>query len=396
MLRSVIISPDQEVADHLEEVLAATGEMSIVRKLDCYPDVTDMVRTLRACAPDVVFLNFESADRAQALVKLIESEAHGLQMVAFHRECDSAILRETMRAGVREFLSEPFEFDTVRESIEHLKAQLQRHPPTHEFASNIFSFLPSKAGVGTSTLALNVSSALARPGTRVLLADMDLSSGMQRFMLKLQNKYSVIDAVEHALDMDESLWPTLVTTIGSLDVLHAGRVNPNFRIENAQIRALTDFMRRNYQALCFDLSGNLERYSVEIMQESKRVFLVCTPEIPSLHQAREKLHFLREFDLESRVSIILNRCQKRALLSQKEVEQILGKPVLKLLPNDYDGVNRAMTEGACIDHRSEVGRAVESFAQELIERPAPTPADAKPRFLKFFSTPTRQLASGEK
>ena len=60
----------------------------------------------------------------------------------------------------------------------------------------------------------------------------------------------------------------MVTKIGNLDVLHAGPINPSLRIEPAQIRHLIQFMRRNYQALCFDLSGNLERYSLEIMQES--------------------------------------------------------------------------------------------------------------------------------
>ena len=84
----------------------------------------------------------------------------------------------------------------------------------------------------------------------------------------------------------------MVTSIENLDVLHAGRLNPDFRIEPAQIRHMMDFMRRNYQALCFDLSGNLEKYSLEIMHESKKIFLVCTPEIPSLHLAREKYLYL--------------------------------------------------------------------------------------------------------
>ena len=76
-----------------------------------------------------------------------------------------------------------------------------------------------------------------RPDTRVLLSDFDLNSGMMRFMLKLQNEYSVLDAVENSLRMDEDLWPQLVTSFGKLDVLHAGRVNPNLRIEGPQIRS---------------------------------------------------------------------------------------------------------------------------------------------------------------
>ncbi len=35
---------------------------------------------------------------------------------------------------------------------------------------------------------------------------------MMRFMLKLDGAYCVTDAAEHALEMDESMWPTMVTS----------------------------------------------------------------------------------------------------------------------------------------------------------------------------------------
>ena len=57
-------------------------------------------------------------------------------------------------------------------------------------------------------IALNSSAAMARKAnTKVLLADFDLNSGMMRFMLKLDNKNSVLDAVERADEMDDRLAP---------------------------------------------------------------------------------------------------------------------------------------------------------------------------------------------
>ena len=201
--------------------------------------------------------------------------------------------------------------------------------------------------------------------------------------------------MENSLRIDEHLWPQLVTSINGLDVLHAGKINPNIRVESQHIRALVEFMRRNYQALCFDLSGNLERYSLEIMQEAKRVLVVCTPEIPSLHQAREKLQFLRGFDLDSRVSIVLNRCQKKGLFTKEQVEELLGLPVLVTFPNDYHCVTRAVTAGTFIEQKSDLGKAIENFAQELVERRAPE-ASEKKKFLEFFSVQGRQSATAEK
>lgn len=397
MLRAIIICPDRELSERLEAALQATGEVAVGRVFDRFPVAIDLVRALRAHAPEVVFLSFELLDKAREVARFLETEADGIQIVAVHRQLDAKLLRETMRAGVREFLADPFDRQSLLESLDAVKALVQRKPPVIESTSQIFAFLPSKAGAGTSTIALNVSGAMARrPATRVVLSDFDLNSGMLRFMLKLTNEYSVLDAAENALRIDEGLWPQLVTTFDQLDVLHAGRVNPNLRIEGAQIRGMIEFMRRNYQAVCFDLSGNLERYSIEIMQDCKRVLLVCTPEIPSLHLAREKLHFLKTLDLDTRVSVVLNRVQKKALFTTAQVEEILGTPVIKTFSNDYHGVNRALTQGTCIEPESDMGKGFAQFANELLD-PAPGPLDPKKKFIEFFAVPpSRALVPGSK
>jgi pilus assembly protein CpaE len=397
VLRAIVICPDQELSERLEAAVLATGDVTVGRVFDRYPTAVDLVRALRAHAPVVIFLSFESLEHAQEVVRFLEAEAEGLQIVAIHRALDSRLLRETMRAGVREFLTDPFDRQAVMESLSAVQAQAEKKPPVMDTTSQIFAFLPSKAGAGTSTIALNVSAAMARrPETRVALCDFDLNSGMLRFMLKLQNEYSVMDAAENALRIDENLWPQLVTTFDQLDVLHAGRVNPNLRIEGAQVRGMIEFMRRNYQALCFDLSGNLERYSLEIMQDCKRILLVCTPEIPSLHLAREKMAFLRTLDLDTRVSVVLNRVQKKAIFTKAQVEEILGVPVVKTFPNDYHGVNRALTQGTCIEPGSEMGKAFSQFAGELLD-PRQGQVDPKKKFIEFFAVPpSKALVPGHK
>ena len=158
------------------------------------------------------------------------------------------------------------------------------------------------------------------------------------------------------------------------------------RIEATQIRHLIEFMRRNYRVLCFDLSGNLERYSLEIMHESKRIMLVCTPEIPSLHLAREKYMYLKHLDLGDRVCVLVNRCQKRPMITPQQIEQLLGLPVHMTLPNDYHGVQRALTLGRCVDPTSDLGKQFQLLARSMVEAPRPQSLpDQKKRFIEYFS-----------
>jgi pilus assembly protein CpaE len=385
VLRSVIISPDPELRRRLSSALEATGEVEVARTLDHYPTAIELIRTLRALAAEILFVSFESLKKGLEIVQILESEGSQMQIVGFHKQLDPAVLRETMRAGVREFLTDPFEPRAVMETLASIKALLERRPALYESTNQIFSFLPSKAGAGASTIAANVSAALARrPNTRVLLSDFDLSSGMLRFMLKLNNSFSVPDAIARSEDMDENIWLPLVTRVQGMDVLQAGRINPNLRIEPLQIGHLVAFMRRTYEVLCFDLSGNLEKYSLELMQESKRILLVCTGEIPSLHLAREKLVFLKELGLSARVSVVLNRMQKNPLFSKVQVEDLLGLPVARIFANDYQAVNRAVEQGKLLDPDTELGKSFAEFAAQLMEQPGAKPESTKRRFLEFF------------
>jgi len=388
VFRSIVISPDGELGQRLILALEATGKVEVARILDHYPTALELVRSLRALATEIVFIGFESLEKALEIVKILEAEGSQVQIIGFHRALDAAVLRESMRAGVREFLTEPFEERTVLESLASVKTLLDRRPAAYESTNQIFSFLPSKAGVGTSTIAVNVSGALARrKNTRVLLSDFDLSSGMLRFMLKLTNEFAVPNAIERAADIDENLWPQLVTAIHGMDVLHAGALHPNYRIEPLQISQLVGFMRRMYQVLCFDLSGNMEKYSLELMRESKRIVLVCTGEIPSLHLAREKLAFLKETGLSARVLVVLNRVEKHPMFSKTQVEDLLGLPVGRVFSNDYQGVNRAVEAGQLLSPDTQLGKSFAEFAAQLMDQPEVKHEMGKRRFLEYFRPP---------
>ena len=329
--------------------------------------------------------------------RFFEAEAKTIQVIGIARQMDQQLLREAMRLGIREFLTEPFTGRAISEAVTAVKALVERKPIAADSTSQIFAFLPAKPGVGASTIALNVSAAIARrPDTQVLLSDFDLSSGLLRFMMKLENEYSVADALEHSERIDGNLWPKMITTLGNLNVLHSGPVNPSLRVEPWQVRALIDFLRRNYTALCFDLSGNLERYALEVMLDCKRILLVCTPEASSLHLAREKLFYLKSCGLDARVSVVLNRSQKKGAISKEQAEEILGTPVTRCLPNDYAAVNRAVNEGTLIAQRTELGGAFVQFAEELMGGPQiAKPAETKRKFLELFAMQRDELRPRE-
>jgi Flp pilus assembly CpaE family ATPase len=123
------------------------------------------------------------------------------------------------------------------------------------------------------------------------------------------------------------------------------------------------------------------------MQESKRVVLVCTPEIPSIHLAREKLAFMRDLGLDSRLALVLNRVPKRPMFTTKQVEEVLGLKVVAEFANDYYAVNKATTAGIFLEAESTIARQCTDFVNTLLERRQSLPPAGKKKFLQYFAVP---------
>lgn len=379
VLKSIVISPDGDLVNQLDLAFQDIGGIIIQKDVDHYPHEHELLRLVRTNGPHVIFLGVSDFERSLEVIRLLEKEAPGVQTVVFDQQVDPKALIRLMQMGIREFVSPPFHHGSISEVLQRVRDAAEKRPPISALTDMLFSFLPSKPGSGTTTIAVNTAMAIARqPETPTLLIDMDLNSGLVRFMMNIDNSYSVLDAAENALRMDDALWPQLVTTRGQLDVLHSGKLNPGVRVEGSQVRHMVEYARKNYKAICIDLSGNMEKYAMEIMQESKRIFLVCTPEIPSLHLAREKFLFLQHMDLGDKVSILLNRMTKRPVIAPAQIEQLLGLPIAMTFPNDYSGVHRALTAGREVENGSELGKHFTHLANAMLEKRAPSTPD-KPK-----------------
>lgn len=393
MLRAVAICPDPGILEELVRALTLTGRVQVARELGHYLEEIDLVRLLRATAPDAIFLSVESLPEALATFRALPRHGFDVPVVAVGRSCEPAVLIEVMRAGIREFLALPFEPQAVNEALKNVSEICAARSTMVPFTDQVYSFIPSKQGVGTSTVALNTAISLSRhPNTPTLLIDMDMSQGIIGFMLKLNNTHSIVEAADNATRLDETLWPQLVSRLGAMDVIHSGRYSPEYRIEIANIRIILEFARRLYKIICVDLSGNLEKYSLDLMQESKRVFLVVTPEIPSLHLAREKLAFFKSLDLADRVCVLLNRSHKRSLVSAAQIEDLLGVSVLTSLSNDYHGVHRALQSGRAVDQSSELGKQFNQLANLILEKNTGEP-EMKRKLIEYLSLLPQRAAT---
>jgi hypothetical protein len=88
---------------------------------------------------------------------------------------------------------------------------------------------------------------------------------------------------------------------------------------------------------------------------------------------RREYGLKEKLDLDSRVSILLNRVPKKPLLTKNQVEEILELPVTKVFSDDYHGVSRALTNATVVTLAAELGRELAHFADRSLKRKPPVP-----------------------
>ena len=108
--------------------------------------------------------------------------------------------------------------------------------------------------------------------------------------------------------------------------------------------------------------------------------------------AREKMAFLKQMDLDSRVSVVLTRMEKKVMFSKQQVEDLVGVSVIRTFPNDYPAVNRSLASGTLLPETSELGKAFEGFANALVAPKALGKLQPYERKFLDFATPPASLA----
>jgi pilus assembly protein CpaE len=387
VLTGIVISPENDRTGELSAALSEMGHVRVLRSFQDYPSVEELCRVLQTLGPAIVFLGTEDTGRALELALAVDHAGTGAQAVVLSDGCDPQVLVESMQAGIREFLSLPLNPDRLNEAVCRISEILERKPLAFSSTDAVFCFLPAKPGDGASTVAVNVAAAIARRGReKTLLADFDLNMGMVSFLLKVGGSHSVLDALPIASGMDDSVWDSLIMKRDGMDVLCSGRLDPRTEVDLSPVEDILHFARRAYGAVCLDLSGNMEPFSLPLLSHSREIFLVCTSDIPSLHFARSKAQFLSDAGFVERASVLLNRSENLSSFSTSELEELVGLPIRFSFPNDPRCVGAAMQAGTPVAPKSSLGRQFAAFAEGLFAvQSLSTPARRKRRFIEHFA-----------
>jgi pilus assembly protein CpaE len=384
MLSAITFGPNRLLVNSIQELSASLGDLWIYKTLYSYPSGHELVQLLNIFSPEVVFLDIESSPAALDLAREIRASQPKTAIIGFTGYWDEERSAEATRAGVSEVLSAPCSTQTFQQAIlKSIQAQTAGVP------DNIVVFVPSKAGSGATTTALHVAAALAQDlHKRPLLLEADLRSGPLAPLLGLRPSNSTLDALESSQWMTDTIWRRLVTQAQGLDVLLMPGAGKRAMLSRWEYQRLLTFVRTRYDAVLVDLPELLDEATEAILGQAKFVYVVVAPERSSLFLARRRINELKAVGAaDTRIRIVLNRCWQ-AEQNSREAEELLGRPVAVMLPNDELFLRRPISDTGLVSRESDLGRAFSTFARTIFSLesapPEPPAPEAKASLRSLF------------
>jgi len=313
--------------------------------------------------PDVVVLDVRDQGHLPTSLPLLKRQHPTTGVVLVTSGMDPALLLEAMRSGVTEVVT-----NTTVEDLKASIARVMALRPASATSGEAFAFLGAKGGVGTTTVAVNVATALAKlePGS-TLLIDLHAANGDAAVYLGAEPRFSIVDAMENVHRLDESFFRTLVVkTKSGVDLLASSdrvMVSP---VDVRRIRTILEFAERHYRYIVLDVPRS-DTAVLDALESVRRIVVVANQELSTVRNASRISAALRQRYGKDRLMVVLSRVDRLADIGQEDVERAVGCPVRFAFPSDYRRALQALNKGMpiTVENHNELAGSFMDFARAI-------------------------------
>jgi len=381
-LTAGLVIADADFRDALAAMLRQLGVQVAFSVADGAAESQKVERT----NPDVLILDFGRPCAHQILAEL-KNLHNPPAVIGAHEKGDPDVILWALRGGVREFVYPPVSERVLANALDAI-ARERTIEDARRKAGKAIGFMSASGGCGATMLACHVAAELRRVlEAEVLAADFDISGGLAGFWLRVTSLYSVLDAAQNLSRLDLSYWKAVVTTVEPrLDVLSApGDIPLSELPDPTRFTEVLRFARSGYHWITADLGIGISPLAVALLPELESLYVVATPDVTSLYQAKRVLRSLAELEVRREsIHVVIGRVRKsQTALVPQDIERALSYPVELVLPEDDAETAEAHAAGRLISPRTELGKRMRLLAAGIAGKPADAPRTPKFSFLRF-------------
>ena len=328
---------------------------------------------------DVALVDVRAPEAGWWEIEAVRSRWTSTSIVAVAAASEPDRILQAMRAGANEFFAWPTDSaeppDSLQEGVQGVvrktNERVQAAAPDGGGGSTVVSFFGSKGGVGTTTLAVNTATELARLTKQpTLIVDLNPFIGEVGLFLGVRPRFTVLDALDSVDRLDAVFLKKLVATHKTgLDIMAGSEQldRPNAQ-DTSRVEELLRLLTESYRFVVIDGGGLTNSSAASAIFASDATFLVANPDVASIRNTRRLVDRTRQMGAgHERVRVILNRMSDNPAFAPDQIEEVIGRPVDQGFPEDYRTVSDALNSGVPLTttNNTELAATFGRFTRKL-------------------------------
>jgi pilus assembly protein CpaE len=314
--------------------------------------------------PNLVVLESRSASALflAELDRLAEVCYAGTKVMAIGHTNDIGFYRELMKRGISEYMLAPLDPPALIAAISGIYGEA-----TSRKLGQIYAFVGAKGGVGSSTIAHNVSwTAARRFSSSVILADMDLPFGTAGLDFNLDAGLGVADAIQDAGRLDEVLLERLLVKCGEhLSLLSApATLEKSYDLQEKAVLALLEVAQASVPFLVLDLPHQWTAWAKNVLISADEIVIAAEPDLANLRNAKNMIQILRQTrPNDPPPKLVLNRVgmPKRPEIKPNEFAKAVQLEPIACIPFEANLFGTAANKGQMVAEISTRSAATKCF-----------------------------------
>lgn len=353
---NVLIS-DQNEKD-IENMRVALSHEDRIRIVGECRDGISTIKLAKKMKPDVVLMDINMPGiKNVSPTEILTATIPNILVVVTFNKGEKKNLKKAMSDGARDYVVKPTTADVYIDTILDLHDKDvkrrevlfgKRHRQEEELKPKIISVFSTKGGVGKSTLATNIATALSqRTEERVALIDFDLQFGDVSVMLNLYPERTVMELVKDIQSLDRELMEDyLMLHESGLRVLPAPS-KPEYAefVTGGNVQRILRTLKETYKYIIVDMAPAFHDVNLSTLDLADSILLVTTLDLPTIKNVKSGLLVMKTLNYrEDKIKLVLNRYHRNFGISVSDLEKTAEKKITHIVPEDsrtvIDAVNR--------------------------------------------------------
>ena len=362
---------DDETWQFLRSFSESTSLINLRFHLGAYrtQDHDDVLTHLGDPPPDICLLDFDKDRRgAVIMAERVHTCSAGTAVFAVSSQSQPEAILEAMRSGCSEYLTKPIDREQLVNAVVRVVAR--RKEKKDQYRAQMLAFMGAKGGCGTTTIVTQMGALLADSLSRKsLIIDLHPDFGDAALYLKLTKaRYHFFELLENTDRLDtDFLQSFLMRHPSGLDLIPApeGSDTPQGGLPPGALSHTLDFLRQRYEFVLADLPPALNEENLTLIRDCEQVYLITVAEVSAIRNVVRQLDYFARKDIpRDKIRVVLNRWQKRSIVSDSQIEKAIEQKIYWRVPNHYPQVVRAIHEGDPVGQlaNSEVTRNLKEWA----------------------------------